>query len=537
MRIVNTRTIWIAAFLLLAAVCAQSARADAGATGAALCAENRSDILEALDAMAKAGAAEGAKTIEALLDRRIGKDSQGRCVMLAPQGGAAYDLGSGQVLATAPEIEPVVISNQVRSKGKKVISLLRLSSPDRQDRLAAAKELEANPSEEAQEAVDAALSKETDSEIKGLLATAQAQIDLSGQSKERKLKAIAAIKASGNTSLIPNLKKILEPAAGVQADTDIRKAAEDAISSLERKTLVSRTLRDLFYGVSLGSVLLLAALGLAITFGLMGVINMAHGEMLMLGAYATYIVQECFKAYFPQAVDYYLVAAIPFAFGVSFGVGILLERGILRFLYGRPLETLLATWGISLGLIQTVRLLFGAQNVEVKNPAWLSGSIDLMEGFTLTYNRVAIIVFVIFVVLLCWAMLNKTNLGLQVRAVTQDRATAQAMGIFTWKVDMWTFALGSGVAGLGGLALTQVGNVGPELGQGYIVDSFMVVVLGGVGKLVGTVAGALGLGMINKALEPFMGAVLGKIMVLVLIILFIQKRPQGLFAFKGRSAE
>lgn len=199
-------------------------------------------------------------------------------------------------------------------------------------------------------------------------------------------------------------------------------------------------------------------------------INMAHGEMLMLGAYATYGVQECFKAYLPQAVDFYLVAAIPFAFGVSFCAGMLVERTVLRFLYGRPLETLLATWGVSLGLIQTVRLLFGAQNVEVKNPSWLSGGIDLMEGLTLTYNRLAIIAFVVFVALLCWAMLNKTNLGLQVRAVTQDRATAQAMGIYTWKVDMWTFALGSGIAGLGGLALTQVGNVGPELGQGYIVD-------------------------------------------------------------------
>ncbi len=536
MRIVNIPAI-VVALCLLAPVCAPRVHAASGAPGAALCVESRAEILEALEAMGKTGDPAGAESIEALLDRRLGRDAQGRCVMLTPDGGPALNLETGEAITPAPDIEPVAINNMVRSKGRKALSLLHLSSANRDDRLAAAKDLEGNPTEEARDVVEVALAKEADPEIKGYLATALAQIDLSGQSKERKLNAVAAIKASGNTSLIPNLKTLLESSGGSPADPEIRKAADDAISSLERKTIISRTLRDLFYGVSLGSVLLLAALGLAITFGLMGVINMAHGEMLMLGAYATYVVQECFKTYFPSAVDYYLIAAIPFAFGVSFAVGMLLERGILRFLYGRPLETLLATWGISLGLIQTVRLIFGAQNVEVKNPSWLSGGIDLMEGLTLTYNRLAIIVFVIFVVLLCWAMLNKTSLGLQVRAVTQDRPTAQAIGIFTWKVDMWTFALGSGIAGLGGLALTQVGNVGPELGQSYIVDSFMVVVLGGVGKLVGTVAGALGLGMINKALEPFMGAVLGKIMVLAIIIIFIQKRPQGLFALKGRSAE
>jgi len=499
-----------------------------------LCAESRSAVLDAVAAMAKAGRLTDVPALEALLDRRVGTDNQGRCLMLTTDE-KAVDLATGQPLSEKPSIEPTGINNRVRSVAKKAISQLRLASPDRETRLAAARELDTASDEALIAAIETALAKETDPEIKGLLAVTLSQIDLGSPDAKRQLRAIATIAGSGNTALVPNLRQVLT--ANPPAAPEVVKAAQAAIDRLERKLALVRTLRDLFYGVSLGSVLLLAALGLAITFGLMGVINMAHGEMLMLGAYATYVVQQLFRTYLPGAIDYYLLAAIPFAFGLSFAVGVVLERTILRFLYGRPLETLLATWGISLGLIQTVRLIFGAQNVEVQNPSWLSGGIEVLEGLTLTYNRIAIIVFVILVVFLCWAMLNRTSLGLQVRAVTQDRNTAKAMGIFTWKVDMWTFALGSGIAGLGGLALTQVGNVGPELGQGYIVDSFMVVVLGGVGKLIGTVVGALGLGMINKALEPFMGAVLGKIIVLALIIVFIQKRPQGLFAFKGRAAD
>ena len=289
--------------------------------------------------------------------------------------------------------------------------------------------------------------------------------------------------------------------------------------------------------MSLGSILLLAALGLAITFGLMGVINMAHGEMLMIGAYSTFLIQNLFKQYLPNFFDWYLIAAIPTAFIVSGVVGIVMERSVIRHLYGRPLETLLATWGISLILIQTIRLIFGAQNVEVANPSYLSGGIQAFNGVVLPYNRIAIIMFVVLVVISVWTLLQKTSLGLQVRAVTQNRKMASCMGISTNKIDMYTFGLGSGVAGLGGLALSQVGNVGPELGLLYIVDSFMVVVTGGVGKIAGTVAGALGLGVINKFLEPVAGAVLGKIIVLVLIVILIQKRPQGLFAPKGRMID
>jgi urea transport system permease protein len=323
----------------------------------------------------------------------------------------------------------------------------------------------------------------------------------------------------------------------LENDPEIRKTASKAISSLERRQFFINQAANFFYGLSLGSILLLAALGLAITFGLMGVINMAHGEMLMIGAYSTFVVQNIFKEYLPEFFDWYLIPAIPIAFTVSAVIGIILERTIIRHLYGRPLETLLATWGISLVLIQSIRLIFGAQNVEVANPYYLSGGVEVMNGVVFPYSRIVIIIFVVFVVAAVWALLQKTSLGLQVRAVTQNREMASCMGISTHKVDMYTFGLGSGVAGLGGLALSQIGNVGPELGQLYIVDSFMVVVLGGVGKIVGTVAGALGLGFINKFLEPVAGAVLGKIMVLVIVIVLIQKRPQGLFALKGRMAD
>ena len=266
----------------------------------------------------------------------------------------------------------------------------------------------------------------------------------------------------------------------------------------------------------------------------MGVINMAHGELMMIGAYATYVMQGVFQKYFPGAFDWYLVAAVPAAFLASALMGAVLERGVIRFLYGRPLETLLATWGISLILIQLVRVTFGAQNVEVANPAWLSGGVQVLPNLVLPYNRIVIIGFALFVVVLTWLLLNKTRLGLNVRAVTQNRNMAACCGVPTGRVDMLAFGLGSGIAGLGGVALSQIGNVGPDLGQSYIIDSFLVVVLGGVGQLAGSVLAAFGLGVVNKFLEPQIGAVLGKILILALIILFIQKRPQGLFALKGR---
>jgi urea transport system permease protein len=269
----------------------------------------------------------------------------------------------------------------------------------------------------------------------------------------------------------------------------------------------------------------------------MGVINMAHGELIMVGAYATYVVQSLFRQHAPAAFDFYPLVAVPVAFAISAGVGVVLERTVIRHLYGRPLETLLATWGLSLILIQGVRTIFGAQNVQVQNPSWMSGGFEIMTNVVLPWSRVVIIAFAGGVLLAVWLTLTRTRLGLYVRAVTQNRAMASALGVRTPKIDMMAFGLGSGIAGLAGCALSQIGNVGPDLGQSYIVDSFMVVVLGGVGQLAGTVYAALGLGVMNKFLEAWQGAVLAKIMILVFIIIFIQKRPQGLFALKGRTVE
>ena len=363
---------------------------------------------------------------------------------------------------------------------------------------------------------------------------------LQGDDKKKRLESINTIKNIGSKEFFSVLEELLlknEDGEFLEQDSEVRMNATEAIKSIKKRQVFIDQVANLFYGLSLGSILLLAALGLAITFGLMGVINMAHGEMIMIGAYATFVVQNIFIKYLPSLFDWYLIVAIPISFLASAIVGIVLERSVIRHLYGRPLETLLATWGISLVLIQSVRLIFGAQNVAVENPFYLSGGIEVFSGVIFPYSRIAIIIFVIFIVILIWMLLQKTPLGLQVRAVTQNREMAACMGISTHKVDMWTFGLGSGVAGLGGLALSQIGNVGPELGRMYIVDSFMVVVLGGVGKIAGTVAGAFSIGIVNKILEPFSGAVLGKIIVLVLIIALIQKRPQGLFAPKGRNAE
>jgi len=320
-----------------------------------------------------------------------------------------------------------------------------------------------------------------------------------------------------------------------EPDAEIKAALGAALRQVESALAWGDKLGALFSGISLGSILLLVALGLAITYGLMGVINMAHGELMMIGAYATYVVQGLFQKYLPGAFDWYLLAAVPVAFLASALMGALLERSVIRFLYGRPLETLLATWGISLMLMQLVRSVFGAQNVGVENPSWMSGGVQVLGNLSLPYNRLVIIGFAIFVLGSVAWLIGKTRLGLFVRGVTQNRPIASCMGVNTARIDTYAFALGSGIAGLAGCALSQVGNVGPDLGQGYIVDAFMVVVLGGVGQLAGTVYAALGLGILNKFLEGWAGAVLAKIAVLVFIIIFIQKRPQGIFAMKGRE--
>ncbi len=352
-----------------------------------------------------------------------------------------------------------------------------------------------------------------------------------GTSEADKLKAIAIVRDRGDQDALGLLSDIPAHETPVVA-----KAASDAIGAIQTRLAEWDAVQNLWYGLSLGSVLLLAAIGLAITFGVMGVINMAHGEMVMLGAYVTYVVQEIIRNNAPALFDYSLAIAIPLAFVFAGCVGILIERCIIRFLYGRPLETLLATWGLSLILQQAVRTAFGPNNREVGNPSFMSGAFDL-GGITVTYNRLWIICFALAVFVALLGILRYTRFGLEMRAVTQNRAMAASMGIRTSRVDALTFGLGSGIAGIAGVALSQIDNVSPNLGQSYIIDSFMVVVFGGVGNLWGTFVGSFVLGVANKFLEPFAGAVLGKIAILVLIILFIQKRPRGMFALKGRAVE
>jgi len=357
---------------------------------------------------------------------------------------------------------------------------------------------------------------------------------LSSDDPKARLEAAKLLGQSAN----PDVKLMLNERLSEEEDEAVKQQIVASIAAIDEGLVWGERLGQAFTGISLGSILLLVALGLAITYGLMGVINMAHGELMMIGAYATYVMQGLFQQYLPaEAFGFYLLAAIPVAFLTSALVGAVLERGVIRFLYGRPLETLLATWGISLMLMQLVRSIFGAQNVGVENPAWMSGGVQLLPNLLLPWNRLLIIVFAVLVLAATAFMISRTRLGLFVRGVTQNRPIASCMGVNTARIDTYAFALGSGIAGLAGCALSQIGNVGPDLGQSYIVDSFMVVVVGGVGQLAGTVYAAMGLGILNKLLEGWSGAVLAKIAVLVMIIVFIQKRPQGIFAMKGRSAE
>jgi urea transport system permease protein len=424
----------------------------------------------------------------------------------------------------------IVVNNRLRSAIAEALAVLKLLSNEKTDRLEAAKALAGGTNAEMLPLVKKALVKETDSEIRALLEMTAAGMQLKGEDKASRLAAIRLLGSSGN----PNSKTLLLDAAS-DADEDIRLEAQKSLRAVEGRLAWGEWLGLAFAGASLGSILLLAALGLAITYGLMGVINMAHGELIMIGAYTTYVVQGFFRG--STFFDWYLLAAIPASFLAAGLVGMVLERSVIRWLYGRPLETLLATWGISLVLIQAVRTIFGAQNVQVENPAFMSGGIQVLANVVLPWSRVFIIAFAITVLIGMWALLARTRLGLYIRGVTQNRPMAACVGVPTSRVDTWAFGLGSGIAGLAGCALSQIGNVGPDLGQGYIVDSFLVVVFGGVGQLAGTVYAALVLGFTNKLLESWSGAVLAKIAVLVFIIFFIQRRPQGLFALRGRAVE
>jgi urea transport system permease protein len=444
-----------------------------------------------------------------------------------------YDPVSGAEVPVPDDAEDIVNNNRMRGEFDAALASLQLLSPDVAQRRTAIDALREETDEARLPLIEKALAAEKDVALQARLEAIRARILLAGSDASQRLKAAQYLAASGN----PGTRTVLLEQLRNEQDPQVKAAIQAALTAVEGRLQWGEKLAALFTGISLGSILLLVALGLAITYGLMGVINMAHGELMMIGAYATYLVQNLFRSWLPGAFDWYIVAAIPASFLAAALVGAVLERSVIRWLYGRPLETLLATWGISLILMQSVRSLFGAQNVAVENPSWLSGGVEVLPNLTMPFNRIAILVFAGLVLLGMALLIGKTRLGLFVRGVTQNRRMASCMGVNTARVDTYAFALGAGIAGLAGCALSQVGNVGPDLGQSYIVDSFMVVVLGGVGQLAGTVYAGLGLGILNKLLEGWAGAVLAKIMVLAFIVIFIQKRPQGLFAVKGRSAE
>ena len=517
-------------FCLLACLAAPQALALTSTQAGRIAAGDSDDRVKALNEVVAEADTALEPFVRALLDDTV-KTAGSKAYIV--KDGKAVDAATGQPATLPADAEDAVNNNRMRRELDAAIAVLKLVSPDRAVRAAAIAELKDQVDEGKLGLIDKATTAESDPELKAKLVLLRAAVLISSADPAKRA---AAAKALSGSSSAATRSLLLEKLAAEQ-DPAAKAAMQAAIDSVQGQLAWGERLGVLFTGLSLGSILLLVALGLAITYGLMGVINMAHGELMMIGAYATYVVQNLFRQYLPGAFDYYIVIAIPVAFLASALVGAVLERSVIRWLYGRPLETLLATWGISLVLMQAVRSLFGAQNVWVENPSWMSGGVQVLPNLVLPFNRLAILVFAAMVLLGMALLISKTRLGLFVRGVTQNRRMASCVGVNTARIDMLAFSLGAGIAGLAGCALSQVGNVGPDLGQGHIVDSFMVVVLGGVGQLAGTVYAALGLGLLNKLLEGWAGAVLAKIMVLVFIVVFIQKRPQGIFAVKGRSAE
>jgi urea transport system permease protein len=496
--------------------------------------DDYSDTEEAIGVIATGGNPLASTILSALQDGRLMADADTKKVYVTQPDGKSIDAETGAPVASVPGTAAAVrLNNKLRNVVDAALGGLALLSPDTAKRIEGAQSVFKTHDEAMLPAVDAALQKETNKAAKLAFTEARAAILLFKEdaTDAEKLEAIATIKARGDQEALA----LLTGLTGDQPPA-IAHAAANATSAIQSSLALWSWVQNAWYGLSLGSVLLLAAIGLAITFGVMGVINMAHGEMVMIGAYVTFVVEQTIRSHFPGLFDYSLIFAVPLAFIVAGGIGVLIERSIIRFLYGRPLETLLATWGLSLVLQQAVRTIFGPTNQEVANPTWMSGAFEIGQ-ITITYNRLWILVFTLAVFAMLQAMLRFTSLGLEMRAVTQNRRMAASMGIATSRVDALTFGLGSGIAGIAGVALSQIDNVSPNLGQSYIIDSFMVVVFGGVGNLWGTLVGAFTLGIANKFLEPVAGAVLGKIAILVLIILFIQKRPRGLFALKGRAVE
>ncbi len=525
-------TLAIVVVTLFAAVASGPARADALDDALALFLTDKfPDTQKAIGQLVAEAPPQAAAILDALGDNRLLIDPANRVVAYRTAAGAVVDAKTGAPVASADAFKKVRVNNALRAAIDGARGSLTLANPDPEKRLAAAADVFKSRDAKALPALKAQLAKESDPRVADALKLAVAAIVAGSDSTTpaERTAAIEALKARGD----PDAANLIDAIGQKATEPEVKAAAESALTNVRTRLMFWGAAQSLWYGLSASSVLLLAAIGLAITFGVMGVINMAHGEMVMLGAYATYVVQSVLP---PSLQGWSLAFAIPLAFIVAAVVGVAIERLIIRYLYSRPLETLLATWGVSLILQQTVRTLFGANNRQVSNPPFMSGALHV-GGLEITMNRMWIIVLAILVFIGLQLVLRATRFGLQMRAVTQNRRMAAAMGISTARIDMFAFALGSGVAGIAGVALSQIDNVSPNLGQGYIIDSFMVVVFGGVGNLWGTALGALMIGVAGKILEPLIGAVQGQIVLLIVIILFIQKRPRGMFALKGRAVE
>lgn len=534
----NFRYLTLVAVLVFAAVWPCRAHAEVGVSSEALAllAENENQGVTSAIGLLRASDADAVlPLLQALREGRLLVDQSKQLLIKSEDG--LISVPSGAIASPHGATQIISLNNVSRRAVDESLAQLGLLSKNLEGRRSAARKLSEYPDEKSVELMRKLIADERDEEVSGWMALAIAKVDLGSELPERRVAAARVVADAADISLEADLLGRVGGGKGTEKDPVVRQAMLDALRAVQARIFWINVVSNTVYGFSLGSVLVLAALGLAITFGLMRVINMAHGEMLMLGAYSTFFVRQRVLESAPAAEQWYLLFAVPFAFATTFLMGVLLERLVIRHLYGRPLETLLATWGLSLILIQLVRVTFGAQNVTVANPDWLSGGWEALPALVIPYSRIAVLVFTALVVGFVWFVLRRTSVGLKVRAVTQNREIASSLGIPTQRIDMWTFGLGSGLAGLGGVALSQLGNVGPELGQQHIIDSFMVVVLGGVGNILGTVTAGAGLGLANKVLEPSLGAVLAKIMLLALLIAFIQWRPQGLFALKGRAAE
>jgi len=540
----------VAAFVLASVLFAVTATAQttaptAGDTFAAavagLAAESFPEKSAAVTALSELKHPNGRAVLAALLDGKLYFRVADNKVYITDGGETALSLTDPLTLAAAGSGEPddfsrITTNNSLRKTLRSAVATFALSDPDADVRLAAVREMLRSIDDDSVAILRTSMEKEADADVRKAMREGLALADLDSADADTRLTAVAALKDSLSPDVYNRLTIMVtadDAGSFPEPDERVRTTAREVISAIDSSRQVYATLETLFFGLSLGSVLVLAAIGLAITFGVMGVINMAHGELMMLGAYTTYVVQQAM----PNHIGLSIFIAIPLAFLVSACVGMLIERGVVRFLYGRPLETLLATFGVSLILQQVVRDVFSANNRPVETPAWMAGSMQINEALSITYNRLYVILFMIVVFVVLQMVLQKTSLGLKVRAVAQNRNMARAMGVRTQWVDAMTFGLGSGIAGVAGVALSQLTNVGPNLGQQYIIDSFMVVVFGGVGNLWGTLIGGMSLGVVSKVLEPWAGAVLAKILVLIALILFIQRRPRGLFPQKGRAAE